>query len=87
MSRVLVPGGAGMVGSRAILGLLAAWREMRTVVGSPTRAAKIPAILEPGNVQPRARVSFIAVEPDHDAERVDVVAGSEFVDDRIRLRE
>jgi hypothetical protein len=34
-----------------------------------------------------AGASFIAADRDHDAERLDAVAGSEFLDDRIRLRE
>jgi hypothetical protein len=36
--------------------------------------------------QPSARVSFTVADRDHDTERLDAVAGSEFIDDRIRLR-
>ena len=35
----------------------------------------------------RTRASFIAADAEDDAERLDVVAGSEFLDDRIRLAE
>jgi hypothetical protein len=38
-------------------------------------------------VQGGARASFSTADRDHDAGRLDVVAGSEFLDDRIRLRE
>jgi hypothetical protein len=43
------------------------------------------AILDTGDDPPGARVSFIASDRDDDAERLDAVAGCEFVDDRIRL--
>jgi nucleoside-diphosphate-sugar epimerase len=86
MSRLLATGGPGFVGSRVILRLLTAGREVRTVVESPTRRADVPAMATP-DAQPRADVSFIASARDLDAERLDAVAGSEYLDDRIRLRE
>lgn len=85
-TEVLVTGGLGLVGSRVILSLLAAGRQVRTMVGSPTRAAEVGAMLDPGDVQPGARVPPIATDRD-DAGRLDAVAGSEFVDDRIRRLE
>jgi nucleoside-diphosphate-sugar epimerase len=87
MSRVLVTGPPSFVGSRVILRLLAAGREVRTTVGSATRAAEARAMVDGGGVQPGARVSFVTADRDHDARRLDPVAGCEFVDDRIRLRE
>ena len=86
MSRVLATGGPGLVGSRVMLRLLAAGREVRTVVVSLTRAAESRAIRSQ-DVKPVARVSFVATDRDHDAAQLDAVAGSEFVDDRIRLPE
>jgi nucleoside-diphosphate-sugar epimerase len=85
MSGALVTGGPGVVGSRVILRLLAAGREVRT--RSTRCAAEVRAILDIRDVQPSARVSFIAADGDHDPRRVDAVAGCEFVDDRIHLRE
>jgi hypothetical protein len=70
-----------------ILRLLAAGREVRTMVVSPTRAAEMRAIPDTGGVQPGAPVPFIASDRADDARRLDVVAGCEFVDDRIRLLE
>jgi hypothetical protein len=55
-----------------VLRLLAAGRSVRQM-------------LDARDVQPPARVSLIAAYQDHDA--VDAVAGGEYVDDRIRLRE
>ena len=57
-----------------------------TTVQRLTRAAKVRAMLETReDVQPRARVSFIVEDRDHDAEPLDTAAGCEFLDDRIRL--
>jgi dihydroflavonol-4-reductase len=86
MSRVLA-GGPALSRSRVILRLRAAGREVRTIVGSPTHAAQVRATVDPGDVQPAARVSFIVADRDHDEGRLDGVAGCEFVDDRIRLLE
>jgi len=87
MSRVLVTGGPGLVGSSVLLRLLAAGREVRTKVEGPMRAAAVRAMLGPRKVQPGARASFSTADRDDDAGRLDAVAGSEFLDDRIRLRE
>ena len=87
MTRVLVTGGPGFFGSRAILRLFAAGSELRSMEESPRRTATEPATVDAGDVQPRSRASFIAEDRDRDADRVDAVAGSEFFDDRIRLRE
>jgi nucleoside-diphosphate-sugar epimerase len=46
MSRVLPTGPPSFVGSRVILQLLAAGREVRTMVGGPTHAAEVRAMLD-----------------------------------------
>ena len=83
MSSVLVTGGRGLVGNRVMLWLLAAGRQLCTMVGSPTRVAEMRALQDTENVQ-GDRLSFSAADRDHDSRRLDAVAGSEFVDDRIR---
>jgi hypothetical protein len=45
------------------------------------------AIWRPRRVQPVARESFGTADRDDDTGWLDVVAGGEFLDDRIRLRE
>jgi hypothetical protein len=40
-----------------------------------------------GEIQPSREASIIAADLDRHAESLDAVAGSEFVDDRIRVRE
>ena len=83
MRSVLETGGRGLVGNRVMLWLLAAGRQLRTMVGRPTRVAEMRAIQDTGNAQ-GDRVLFSAAGRDHDSGRLDAVAGSEFVDDRIR---
>jgi hypothetical protein len=61
--------------------------QLRTKVGGLMRVADVPVMVDTGDVQPGARVTVIAAHRDHDAGRLDAVAGSEFLDDRIRLRE
>ena len=68
-----------------IFQLLAAFREVRTLVGTPTRATELRAMLDAGDAQPTARASVIEAERGHGVEGLDAVAGSEFVDDRIHL--
>jgi hypothetical protein len=87
MSRRLETSGPGFFGSWAILPFLAAGREVHGVEESPQRASEEPATVDAGEVQTSSRASFIAADRDQDAESVDAVAGSEFLDDRIRLQE
>jgi hypothetical protein len=53
---------------------------------NPTRAPEEPATEDVGENQPSG-ASVITADLDDHTERLDAVAGSEFVDDRIRLRE
>jgi hypothetical protein len=61
--------------------------ESRTIEANPTRAAEEPAVIEIERVGRSHGASFVAADPEYDTGRLDAVAGSEFVDDRIRLRE
>jgi hypothetical protein len=72
MSKVLAASAFGFFGSREVRGLLAT--AVRLGEAGPMRVVE-------------ERVVFIAADRDRHAEHFDAVAGSEFVDDRIRLRE
>jgi hypothetical protein len=61
-------------------------QHMKVIDADPTPAAPVRPELERGNAQPDVRVRFNAADGD-DAGRLDAVAGCEFVDDRMRLRE
>ena len=54
---------------------------------NPKLATDEPAVVDAGDVQPSPDASLMSADPQDRAERVDTVAGSEFVDDRIRLLE
>jgi nucleoside-diphosphate-sugar epimerase len=87
MRRVLVTHALGLVGSRVALGILAAGRGLRIMAASPTRAAEVLAKPETTHAPTSALVAFIAIDRDHGPVALDAIAGSEFLDDRIRLSE
>lgn len=87
MSRTPAPSGSGWVRSTVIPGLVSALHEMRTRVGGLTNMAAARAKVGAEDGQPRARETFVAPDCDHVAPPEDGVAGSEFLDDHIRLRE
>jgi len=76
MSRVLSTGGLGFLSRLANIRPLAAAREVQSTEDGLVR-----------EVQPSREMSSIEASLDPRAESLDAVAGSEFVDDRIRLRE
>lgn len=89
MSKVLVASWPGFFGSVAMLRLLVTRREVRTVQQtSATRAAEVSTKVTLRDIQPSPDASLIAADRRHHHVRsLDAVAGSEFVDDRIRRRE
>ena len=87
MSRVLVTIGPASVGNRVFLGLLAAGRAVRVMVGSSTQAGLVRAMAHADGLQPRAHLLLAAAERAYYLERLDGAAGCEFVDDRLRQRE
>jgi hypothetical protein len=62
-------------------------RRMPAMVKNPTPAAEPHPVPTIRQVEPRARVPFIAAHRDHEEAKVDTAAGCEFLDDRIRLLE
>ena len=76
MSRILLTNRPGFFSRLANVGVMAAIREVR-----------ITAETEIREVQSSREASIVAVDLDRHADVLDAVAGSEFVDDRIRLRE
>ena len=76
MRWILLTNGPGFFTRLANVRVLAAIREVRITAEMKVREA-----------QPSCQSSIIAADLDRHAESLDAVAGSEFVDDRIRLRE
>src|SRR5208337_427912 len=79
MSRILVTGGSGFIGSHTILQLLVAGHTVRTTVRSLKREGDVRAMLREGGVQPGDRLSFIAADLENDAGWSEAVAGCEYV--------
>jgi nucleoside-diphosphate-sugar epimerase len=79
MSRILVTGGSGFIGSHIILQLLAAAHEVRTTVRSLKREGDVRAMLRVGGAEPGERLTFFAADLVKDAGWLEAIAGCEFV--------
>jgi nucleoside-diphosphate-sugar epimerase len=79
MSRVLVTGGSGFVGSHCILQLLAAGHEVRATVRSLARESDVRAMLAQGGVERGERLTFAAADLTADGGWSEAVAGCELV--------
>ncbi len=79
MSKILVTGGSGFIGSHCILQLLTAGYQARTTVRSLKREADVRALLKQGGAEPGDRLSFVAADLENDAGWPDAVAGCEYV--------
>ncbi len=66
MSKVLVTGGSGFVGSNVVLKLLEAGHDVRTTVRNLAREADVRAMLKVGGVEPGARLTFAAADLEQD---------------------
>lgn len=79
MSKVLVTGGSGFIGSHTILQLLSAGHQVRTTVRSLKREADVRALLREGGAEPGDQLSFAAADLTEDAGWSKAVAGCDYV--------
>jgi nucleoside-diphosphate-sugar epimerase len=79
MSKVLVTGGSGFIGSHAIVQLLAAGYQVRTTVRNLKREGDVRAMLRNGGAEPGSRLSFVAADLTGDEGWAEAVAGCEYV--------
>jgi len=79
MSKVLVTGGSGFIGSHAILQLLSGGHQVRTTVRSPMREADVRAMLKEGGAEPGESLSFVTADLERDEGWSKAVADCEFV--------
>jgi nucleoside-diphosphate-sugar epimerase len=79
MSKVLVTGGSGFIGTHCILQLLAAGHEVRTTVRNLNREPDVRAMLKTGGADPSAPLSFSAADLENDAGWPQAVAGCDYV--------
>jgi nucleoside-diphosphate-sugar epimerase len=79
MSKVLVTGGSGFIGSHAIVQLLAAGHQVRTTVRDLKREGDVRTMLRNGGAEADSQVSFVATDLTRDAGWTEAVAGCEYV--------
>lgn len=79
MSKVLVTGGSGFVGSHALLALLEAGHEVRATVRQPAREAQARALLAGAGLAPGAALSFVVADLERDAGWAEAAEGCEYV--------
>jgi nucleoside-diphosphate-sugar epimerase len=79
MSKILVTGGSGFIGSHCILQLLAAGHQVRTTVRNLQRESDVRAMLKGGGAEAGDRLTFIAADLEQDAGWPQAVAGCEYV--------
>ena len=87
MSRVLLTGGPGFFSRLANVRFMSAAREVGSTGETPALLPEEPATMDVRGGQTSRGLSNVPASLDHHADSLDAVAGSEFVDDRIRLRE
>lgn len=79
MTRVLVTGGSGFIGSQALLQLLEADYEVRTTVRDPKRESEVRALLSAHGAEPDGRLTFVAADLEEDEGWEEAVEGCERV--------
>jgi len=79
MSKVLVTGGSGFIGSHCILQLLGSGNEVRTSIRSAKRAADVRSMLKQGGAEANDRLSFVTADLEKDEGWLQAVAGCEYV--------
>lgn len=79
MSKVLVTGGSGFIGSHCILQLLAAGHEVRTTVRNLSRETEVRAMLRAGGSEAGDRLTIVAADLTQDVGWAEAVAGCDFV--------
>ncbi|MBI1320366.1 MAG: NAD-dependent epimerase/dehydratase family protein [Candidatus Hydrogenedens sp.] len=79
MSKVLVTGGSGFIGSYCVLQLLQAGHQVRTTVRSLKREQDVRGMLETGGVDPGEHLHFAQADLQQDAGWADAVEGCDYV--------
>src|SRR5690349_21038555 len=79
MSKVLVTGGSGFVGSHCIVQLLAAGHDVRTTVRDLAREGAVRGMLNEGGAVAGDRLTFAVADLTRDAGWAQAVAGCDFV--------
>jgi nucleoside-diphosphate-sugar epimerase len=79
MSKVLITGGSGFIGSHCILKALAAGHAVHTTVRDLKREAEVRAMLKQGGAEPGDKLRFFAADLESDAGWREAAEGCDFV--------
>ena len=79
MSKVLVTGGSGFVGSHVLLQLVSAGYKVRTTVRNLNREGAVRAMLNEGGQEPGDRLSFFAADLERDGGWREAASGCDYV--------
>ena len=79
MSKVLVTGGSGFVGTHVILQLANAGHQVNTTVRNLNRESAVRAMLKAGGQEPGESLAFFAADLESDAGWREAVAGCDYV--------
>lgn len=79
MSKVLVTGASGFLGSHLIVQLLAAGHSVRATLRNLAREGEVRAMLAEGGADPKCDVSFVVADLESDAGWPAAVAGCDYV--------
>src|SRR5579875_3374081 len=79
MSKVLVTGGSGFIGSHLILQLVAACQEVRTTVRNLRRESDVRSMLLEGGCDAGDALEFLAADLESDKGWAEAVAGCDYV--------
>lgn len=79
MSKILITGGSGFLGSHCIVTALAAGHEVRTTLRNLDKAGEVRAMLAAAGVDPKREVAFYQADLGNDKGWSDAVAGCDYV--------